>query len=132
MNGIRLAVRWRDLDPLGHVNAGVFLTYLEEGRSVWLQRALGDYFGPDDWVIARIEVDYRAEIPQGTDHVLSTHALESIGRSSITLTERLIDPEGATVADARVVIVVWDPRLRRSRPVSDGEREALAATAVDG
>ena len=37
--GHRVQMRWRDLDGLGHVNHTVVLTYLEEGRDVFLERA---------------------------------------------------------------------------------------------
>jgi acyl-CoA thioester hydrolase len=126
----RIPVRWRDLDPLGHVNSAVFLTFFETGRDLWLRDVLGESFGPEQYVLVRIEVDFRAEVPQGTDYVQSTHEVEAIGRSSITLNERLADPSDVTVAEARVVLVMWDPDRHGSRPVTEVEREALAAPAV--
>ena len=38
-DGHRVQMRWRDLDGLGHVNHTVVLTYLEEGRDAFLERA---------------------------------------------------------------------------------------------
>jgi acyl-CoA thioester hydrolase len=125
-----IPVRWRDLDPLGHVNSAVFVTFFETGRDLWLREVLGESFGPEQYVVARIEVDYRAEVPQGTDYVHSTHEVESVGRSSVILNERLADPGDVTVAEARAVLVLWDPDGHRSRPVTDGEREALGAMVV--
>ena len=52
-------VRWRDLDALDHVNHAVFLTYLEEGRDAFYVRLLG---GDPSYVVARLEVDLRAEV----------------------------------------------------------------------
>ncbi|WP_261569598.1 acyl-CoA thioesterase, partial [Frankia gtarii] len=62
---LMLPVRPNDLDALGHVNNAVALEYLEAGRWDWL-----DHQGlvPGDRliaVVARIEIDYRAEIPRG-------------------------------------------------------------------
>jgi acyl-CoA thioester hydrolase len=37
----RIEIRWRDLDAYNHVNNAVYLTYLEEARDEWLERALG-------------------------------------------------------------------------------------------
>ncbi len=130
MSPTRLPVRWRDLDPLGHVNAAVFLTYLEEGRNVWLREVLGDGFGPEQYVLARVEIDFRAEIAAGAEYVQTDHELASVGRSSISVVERLSDSGGVTAAQARVVLVMWDPHRRGSRPVSEAEREALAGLAV--
>jgi acyl-CoA thioester hydrolase len=126
----RIPVRWRDLDPLGHVNSAVFLTFFETGRDLWLREVLGESFGPEQYVVARIEVDFRAEVPLGTEYVQSIHEVEAVGRSSVTLNERLIDPNDLTVAENRVVLVLWDPDGRRARPVTAIEREALTAVAV--
>jgi acyl-CoA thioester hydrolase len=124
----RLPIRWRDLDPLGHVNAVVFLTYLEEGRNIWLRDALGPAFGPEQYVVARAEIDFRSEIPQATEYVWTDHELESVGRSSLTLRERLHNPAGTVVAESRVVLVLWMPDERRPRRVHEEERQALART----
>jgi acyl-CoA thioester hydrolase len=125
-----IPVRWRDLDPLGHVNSAVYITFFETGRDIWLREVLGESFGPEEYVVARIEVDYRAEVPQGTAYVQSTHEVESVGRSSVILNERLADPGEVTVAEARTVLVLWDPDGHRSRPVTESEREALGAMVV--
>ena len=126
----RIPVRWRDLDPLGHVNSAVFLTFLETGRDLWLREVLGDDLGPEAYVVARIEVDFRAEVPRGTEYVQSVHVVEAVGRSSITLNERLADPSGVTVTEARTVIVLWNPEDHGSRQVTEVEREALLGLAI--
>jgi acyl-CoA thioester hydrolase len=126
----RVPVRWRDLDPLGHVNTAVFLTLLETGRDIWLREVLGGIFGAADYAVARVEVDFRAEIPQGTEYVETTHEVGAVGRSSITLNERLTDPAGMIVTESRTVIVLWDPDRRTSRAVTDVERGSLQGRAV--
>lgn len=122
----RTPVRWRDLDHLGHVNSVVFLTYLDEGRTAWLASVLGSGFEPDQYVVAHIELDYRAEIPAGTEMVETVHVIEEIGRSKVTFREQLRIVGGAMVAEGNAVIVMWEPSLHRSRPLSDAERFALA------
>ena len=62
---LTLPVRPNDLDALGHVNNAVALEYLEAGRWDWLSsqgRVHGDRMIA---VVARTEIDYRAEIPRG-------------------------------------------------------------------
>ena len=40
----RLQVRFRDCDPLGHVNNAVYLTYLEQARfNLWREQKLKKY-----------------------------------------------------------------------------------------
>jgi len=128
---VRLPVRWRDLDPLGHVNAAVFLTYLDEGRASWLTRVLGDGFDAAQYVVARIELDYRAEIPQGTLFIDTHHAVRSVGRSSITFDEHLTVPDGTVVAESRTVLVMWEPGGHQSRSLSLEERSALTSSRVN-
>ncbi|HET9125088.1 MAG TPA: thioesterase family protein [Solirubrobacteraceae bacterium] len=123
----RIPIRWRDLDPLGHVNSAVYMTLFEAGRDLWLGELLGPPFTGDQYVIARIEIDFLAEIGREIAHVESRHEVEAVGTASITLREELSDPDGVSVAQARVVIVLWDPRARRARPVSAAERRALIA-----
>jgi acyl-CoA thioester hydrolase len=125
----RMAVRWRDLDHLGHVNSVVFLTYLDEGRTAWLSAVLGPTFQPEQYVVAHVDLDYRAEIPAGTTMIETHHTIESIGRSSITFREELRIVGGETVADGGVVIVMWEPSTHRSRPLTERERAALNAVA---
>lgn len=125
-----IAIRWRDLDALGHVNSAVFLTYLEAGRDLWLREVLGETFQANQYVVVRVEVDFCAEIRQGTPYVESLHDVEAVGGSSITLNERLRDPAGVTVAQARVVIVLWDPDEHSSRAVTELERAALLELAI--
>jgi acyl-CoA thioester hydrolase len=120
-----IPVRWRDRDALGHVNAAVFPTYFEESRNAWLVDHLGASFGPEEYVIARMEIDYRAEVAPGVTEVLGEHRVERVGNSSVTLAERLLDAEGSVLAEARFVIVFWVPAGRRSRPLKDPERRAL-------
>lgn len=125
--GYRLPVRWRDFDALGHVNTVVFLTFLEEGRNLWLSEVLGPGFDPKQYVVARFEVDLITEVPVGTATVRTDHTVTAIGTSSITLEERLYRDDATPVAQCRIVLVMWEPEERRSRPLAPAEREALSA-----
>lgn len=122
---IAIAVRWADIDALGHVNNATFLTYLEECRDAFMRESLGDVFL--DMVIVRVEIDYRAEIPVGTESVDVTCALESVGTSSIRTRERIVIPDGTIAAEAMTVAVVRDRETRTSRPWTDAERAALGS-----
>lgn len=122
-----LAVRWADIDALGHVNNATFLTYLEEARDAFMRDVLGEVFL--DMVIVRVEIDYRAEIPVGTETVDVTCALDSIGTSSIRTRERITLPDGTVAAESITVAVVRDREKRISRPWSEDERAALGSAA---
>jgi acyl-CoA thioester hydrolase len=117
-------VRWRDTDALGHVNHAVFLTYLEEGRDAFFVDTLGS---DPMYVVARIEIEFRAEIRLSDRQVTVRIEAESLGRTSVTTRETVLSPSGAAAAQARVVTVRWDPDLRRSVKLTDTERARLEA-----
>jgi len=121
-----IAVRWADIDALGHVNNATFLTYLEECRDTFMREALGDVYL--DMVIVRVEIDYRSEIPVGTETVEVTCNLDSVGTSSIRTREQILLPDGTVAAEALTVAVVRDSETRSSRPWTEGERSALGST----
>lgn len=121
-----LRARWRDLDPLGHVNTAVFLTYLEEVRDAWLVETFGPGFRPENYVVARVELDFRHEIVHGQEFEALCR-LAAVGRRSITTHEELRGADGTLLAEATVVIVLWQADARSSRPLTAEEHARLAA-----
>lgn len=118
-------VRWRDTDALGHVNHAVFLTYLEEARDAFYMQALGS---DPHYVVARLEVDLRAEVCHADQEVTVRIQAERLGATSLTTRETILTPSGDVAAEARVVSVRWDPGQRRPIPFSEAERTRLAAS----
>ena len=119
-----VGLRWRDVDGLGHVNHAVFLTYLEEGRDVFYARALGR---DPHYVVARVEIDLRAEIRLDERRVRVRIEVERVGASSLTTREAIWTPAGVSAAEARVVTVLWDADARKPVAFTADERTRLAA-----
>jgi acyl-CoA thioester hydrolase len=119
-----VTVRWRDTDALGHVNHAVFLTYLEEGRDAFFAQTFG---GEPDYVVARIEVDLRAEVRYPERRVTVRLEVERLGTTSLTTREKVLTSAQEVAAEARVVTVRWDRRARRPAAFSEAERGRLAA-----
>jgi acyl-CoA thioester hydrolase len=117
-------VRWRDTDAQGHVNTAVFLTYLEEGRDAFYGQVIGA--GPN-YVVARVEVDLRAEVRHADQQVTVRIEAERLGTTSLTTRETILAPSGEVAAEARVITVRWDPSQRKPTPFSETERARLAA-----
>jgi acyl-CoA thioester hydrolase len=123
-----VSIRWRDTDALRHVNHAVFLTYLEEARDAFYARIIGDPI----YVIARIEIDLRAEISYSDRSLTVRIEVERLGRTSLTTRETIVNPAGQLAADARVVSVRWDEKRRRSAAFTDAERARLAEFSGSG
>jgi acyl-CoA thioester hydrolase len=122
---VQIALRWRDMDMLGHLNQAVYHELLEEGRGALLA-ALGDGRG-FPFVLARVELDYRHEVRHRDGHVDVRTFVERVGRTSITVGQELTLPDGTVAASGRSVLVAWDARERRARELSAAERAGLNA-----
>jgi acyl-CoA thioester hydrolase len=123
---VRIGVRWRDLDMLGHLNQAVYHELLEEGRAELIAR-LGQ-FGTGTgfaFVVARVELDYRHEVRRDHGHVDVVVTPSAVGRSSITVAHSVLLPDGTVAAEGVSVLVAWDPAERRSRVITDAERALL-------
>src|SRR6201995_2968078 len=85
----RIEIRWRDLDAYGHVNNGVYLTYLEEARDEWLDAALPERSAAWDFVVVRVAIDFRRELRDTDQHVVSSCRLVRRGNASRTTLEEV-------------------------------------------
>jgi acyl-CoA thioester hydrolase len=121
----QIEIRWRDQDAYGHVNNAVYLTYLEEVRDEWLERALGDAGDAWGYVTARVAIDFRRELTQDDDAIVARLWLTRIGTSSVRTREEIVTVAGELAAEAEAVLVARDTETGRSRPLTDVERAAL-------
>jgi acyl-CoA thioester hydrolase len=126
----RLTVRFRDCDPLGHVNNAVYLTYLEETRFAHWRAEWG--FGTSDpapdipgVILARVEIDYRAQARYG-DTLEVRMRVTTLGRSSFTYEYEIVDAKGGLVAAAKSVMVMFDYATQKPVPLPDRVRQMLA------
>ena len=96
---VRVDVRFRDLDPLGHVNNAVFLSYMELARIRYFQRISPDWLGEGHFVVA-------------------------IGRSSLRM-EHLVTANGESAAKGLGVLVWLEGG--RPAPLPEAIRERIRA-----
>ena len=126
----RETVRFRDLDAMGHVNNAVFSTYLEQARFRFLEHlGLARIDDEPPLILARVEVDFRSPATFGDVVEIGVRS-GGVGTKSFTLEYELRVGE-RLVAEARSVQVGYDYGREETRPLTDGWREALAATEVE-
>ena len=121
-----MKIRWRDLDPYGHVNHAVYVTYLEELRDDWLTRTLA-LDGVWDYVVARIAIDYRRELRPDDGPLRAEFEIARVGRTSVTTHERLLTGAGEDAAVAEAVLVAVERASGKPRPLTAAERERLGS-----
>jgi acyl-CoA thioester hydrolase len=119
-------VRFRDLDPMGHVNNAVFLTYIESARVAFLQH-LGAAATLEDMsiIVARIEIDFRAPVGFGEEVEIAVHASRFGGKSFDLDYELRVG--GTVVAEAKSVLVAYDYGKGEAIEIPEEWREKLAA-----
>ena len=126
---MRVQLRWRDMDMLGHLNQSVYHELLEEGRGALMSeimRRVGHEHFYGAYVLAHVDLDYHAEVRKDHGEVEITVEVASVGTSSFTLTHEVRLPDGTVAASGTTVLVAWDPKTRAKRALSDSERAALA------
>lgn len=112
-------VRFRDIDSFGHVNNAVYSTYLEQARL----DALG---GLGSVILARVEIDFRAEVNVGEDVEVRSRCTR-IGTKSVELEHEIL-ANGRLAAEAKSVLVGFDYERRVSAPIPDRLKERLIGT----
>ena len=106
----RERVRFRDCDAMGHVNNAVYSTFLEEARI----EVLG---GLTDFILARVEIDFRAELRAGEEIEIGTRC-SRIGTKSLEL-EHEIRVGERVAAEATSILVGYDYELAESVPLPE-------------
>ena len=110
-------IRWDDIDAFGHVNNAKYLTYIQEARFLWAPIA--------EMVVARAEVDYIAPIYEGGRFYDVNLWVEAIGNSSFTMGYEVVGDNGVVHAKVKTVQVAVSMETKKSRPLTDSEREFL-------
>jgi acyl-CoA thioester hydrolase len=121
-------VRWDDLDAMGHVNNAKYLTYAQEARFLWATEEFSGAMKETsliEMVVARAEVDFIEPIYEGGRFVEVEISVEKIGNSSFNMLFTIQD-KGTVFAKVRTVQVAVSLETRKSRPLSDKEREFLS------
>ena len=114
----RERVRFRDCDAMGHVNNAVYSTYLEQAR-------IGILGGLEPFILARVEIDFRAELRAGED-VEVRSCCPRIGTKSFDLDHEVWAGD-RLVAEAKSVLVGYDYDAGTSVPLTENQRRRLEA-----
>lgn len=112
-----IEVRFRDLDPLNHVNNAVFNTYFEEARIDFIQtipefsRSMQKGFS---FVLVHLEVDYIQPVFL-EETVIVGSSVEEFGNSSINGIQAIYDKKSHTLKAVAKTTGVWY-NLDKQRP----------------
>jgi acyl-CoA thioester hydrolase len=127
---VQVKIRWVDEDGYDHANNAVYLNYLEEARD----RVVDNLFGASgyDFVIARVGIDYKAEITHRDLTVEVDSWVAGHGRSSVRTAEVIRKLDGTVAAVAQTVLVPREAGTGRSRRLRPEEVRALRQAGSEG
>jgi len=127
----RLAVRWVDMDYLGHVNNAKFFTYDEQARLEYFQ--LFDGVVPEMWkaeglILAKLGCDFIAQLhhPATLDVGLR---IKRLGRSSME-TEGAMFEADRLVAVTSGVVVWFDYRIQKPAAIPELVKQRIRQREV--
>ena len=81
-----IQMRWSDLDPLGHVNNAMFVTYFEMARGRFMMEAAkGWNWEKDMFLIGSVHVDYLKELKLTSENPQVYMRTSKLGTKSFVL-----------------------------------------------
>ncbi len=116
--------RFYETDAFGHVNNTVVTGWFETAREpIFRIFAPSMEVGELSLILARIEIDFVAQIHYGHEVTLTT-AIEKIGNSSFTVLHEAWQ-QGRKAASGRAVQVYFDFETESSGPLPEHDRARL-------
>ena len=124
---LQIDVPYGDIDAMGHLNNVAYLRYLEWARQkYWLGMRASTDFLDIDFVVARIEIDYKSSVSMGELLDLEVH-VSRMGDSSFDFSYRITGSDGRLVAEAKTTQVAYDWKARRKTKLSEERRRQIEA-----
>ena len=125
-------VRYRDLDPNGHVNNGAINQYFEDGRVYLREERMADLDGNilRGFAIKKFTATYHEALSYPATIDVGS-VVSRIGNSSFVLGQGVFDSERC-VATAEVISVFFDYNTGNSKSLPGAVRKALeSASAIE-
>jgi len=123
-------VRFRDLDPLRHVNNSVYVTYLETARAAFYDEIVGTRLEEMGTVLAHLEIDFQQPILAEHDVTVAL-TVKDLGHSSIPMAYEIRIDDGkndqALAASAKTVQVCVDSETGEVQSIPSLWRECITS-----
>ena len=121
----RVAVRFHDLDAMGHAHHTLPIVYFEEARAAYWREVAGRPTVDDiDYVLAEIRVQFKQRILYPATLTVRT-GVTHLGNASFTMGYELTNEEGTILATGESVQVMFNYETSRSMRMSDEARKRI-------
>lgn len=129
-----IQVRWSDLDPLGHVNNAVFVTYFEIVRGHFMLHVCDGWdWQKDMFLIANVTANFHKELMLTATAPQANIRTSKIGNKSFVLEYAITSKNGDDTivhATGSTTQIMFDMKTRTTIEIPDWVRQSL--TALDG
>ena len=127
-----IAVRFHDIDGMGHVNNAVYFTYIEAARTEYLMKVMGaKRMDEVDWIVATASLAFKRPVAYG-DPIEVRVRPSKVGTTSFTLWYEVRDTrDEGLVAEGETVIVMYDYAKHEKKPIPPAIRKTLERDATD-
>lgn len=123
-------MRWIDLDPLGHVNNSIFVSYFEIGRGTFMMTACPEWnWHKDMFLIANVNVNFQKELLLTAKDARVHIRTAKMGSKSFVLEYAITSEEkGQQVVHATgtTTQIMFDMKTRQTIEIPDWVRASLA------
>lgn len=125
-----IQTRYGDLDPQWHVNNARFFTFVEAARTAYFIH-LGLFDGRNyhdmEAIVADVHISYLAPILLGQNIRVGVR-ITRLGNKSMEMEAQIEDQDsGETLSVSKTILVSYDYRANKSKPVSERWRQVIAA-----
>jgi acyl-CoA thioester hydrolase len=126
---LNLRIDWSEMDLFGHVNNVAYFKYIQSARvNMWEELGLSQMFREEKIgaILASSACNFIS--PLHYPGSITIHSgVDSIGTTSFVILHRIVDAKGATAAEARDVVVLFDFRANKKVVVAEEMRSKITA-----
>lgn len=127
-----VAVRFRDLDPMGHAHHSLPLMYWEEARARYWREVAGRHdVDAIDYIMGEVTIRYHQRITYPAA-LRAGVRVARLGGRSFEMVYGLWTTEGVLVASGASTQVMYDYTAGASRPLDAATRDRIRAFEGDG
>lgn len=122
-----IAIRFSDIDAVGHVNNAIYLTYFEEARLKYWKDAIEWDWNESGVIVGRSEVNYLKPVMLG-DTIACYARTTRIGNSSFDINHVLVrvTEQGEEICTTgKTVCICYDYKANKSMPIPSAERSRM-------
>ncbi|MEX0719137.1 MAG: thioesterase family protein [Balneolaceae bacterium] len=127
-----IPIRFRDLDPLNHVNNALFNTYFEEARIKFLGETgqmQSEFTNGKTFVLVKITIEYLKQIKFPSTVLVGT-GIGEVGNSSIQALQAVYDKNSKELLGVGDSVGVWFD-MKKQRPTRLPEIDNLKEMIVE-